>query len=659
MATTRQQWTIAIALACLAVATPLQAVETPAEFTERISRELRAKNPAAADSFEEANRARDAERWVQAEGHYKEVLKLERGYVHAMRRLCSVVLAQGRRSEALMLCRQALQQASTPENRAALIGALLPEGPKRVATADERQEAKSQAILLLAERELDPALLFPACQAAAMTEDLVLLRSCASRLETAAPDEAPTHYFSWIVAMSDGDIDKAAAALERGRELGLPPQMYASMKTATDEARPRWPGLLKIAVAVIALWLVGLMALFGVGLVLSRAALRAARELPAVQTGESVGMARGLRRAYQVVLAIGSLYYYTSIPIVLAIVVAAGGALIYGFFAVGHVPIKLVAIVAIAVLVTVWAALKSLFVKVKDEDPGDRLEVVKHPRLRDVLDDVARQIGTRPVDNVYMTPGTELAVTERGGMTRQLRGTSERCLILGAGVLDGLKLGPFKAILAHEYGHFSNRDTAGGGLALAVRRSLVTMAHSLAESGAATWFNPAWLFLYGFNLAFLRISQGASRLQETMADRWAVFAYGAAAFEQGLRHVVERAIRFDVHANSTIQEVVDGKLALHNLYSFKPSRVPSEREIREAVGAAIDAKASPYDSHPSPAERFKLVNALPSGRSVDPADAERDAWDLFEDPGRIQAWMTDRICAAVASNHGVKIKRGG
>ena len=57
-------------------------------------------------------------------------------------------------------------------------------------------------------------------------------------------------------------------------------------------------------------------------------------------------------------------------------------------------------------------------------------------------------------------------------MGRQLRGRAERCLILGVGVLEGLKIGPFKAVLAHEYGHFTNKDTAGGGFALAVRRSL-------------------------------------------------------------------------------------------------------------------------------------------------------------------------------------------
>lgn len=184
------------------------------------------------------------------------------------------------------------------------------------------------------------------------------------------------------------------------------------------------------------------------------------------------------------------------------------------------------------------------------------------------------------------------------------------------------------------------------------------MAHNLAQGGAATWYNPAWLFLYGFNLTFLRISQGASRLQEILADRWAAFAYGAKAFEQGLRHVVERSIRFPAHANATLQEVVDGKLALANLYSFRPSKGPADKEIVEAVGEAIQAKPSPYDSHPSPVERFALVNALRTTEARRSADAERDAWELFENPTGIQSWMTDRIRTNVEKNHGVAIPRG-
>ena len=230
-------------------------------------------------------------------------------------------------------------------------------------------------------------------------------------------------------------------------------------------------------------------------------------------------------------------------------------------------------------------------------------------------------------------------------MGRQLRGRAERCLILGVGVLEGLKIGSFKAVLAHEYGHFTNKDTAGGGFALAVRRSLMTMARGLAESGAAAFYNPAWLFLNGFFRVFLRISQGASRLQEILADRWAAFTYGSKAFEEGLRHVIEQSVRFDARAGATLQEMAAQPVA--NLYQHQPRTPVAQAEIDKAIRNALNRPASPYDSHPSPAERSRWVRALNARGTVQSVDDGQDVWSLFESRAAVEERMTGRLQAMV------------
>ena len=73
-----------------------------------------------------------------------------------------------------------------------------------------------------------------------------------------------------------------------------------------------------------------------------------------------------------------------------------------------------------------------------------------------------------------------------------------------------------------------------------------------------------------FGRLFQRISHGASRLQEVMADRWAVAAYGAAAFTDGLRHVIERSIRFGVHTQLTVLDMQATQKPVTNLYAYKP-----------------------------------------------------------------------------------------
>jgi Zn-dependent protease with chaperone function len=404
---------------------------------------------------------------------------------------------------------------------------------------------------------------------------------------------------------------------------------------------------LTIAATIAAVWTATFLLLLAVGGFLSRATLRAAGRVPPQPSGQAQGEDALLRRAYRAVLWLSCAFYWISIPLIALVVLAGGGGLIYLFFRFGHVPIKLVLLLVVGVVVTLSAIVKSLFVRGEDGDPGLRLDLTGEPRLRALLDEVAARIGTRPVDNVYLTPGTDLAVMERGGLLRQLGGQTERCLILGVGVLDGLELGSFKAILAHEYGHFSNQDTAGGGFALAVRRSLVTMARHLVVGGAATWYNPAWWFVNGFHRVFLRISQGASRLQEVLADRWAAFTYGAAAFERGLRHVIERSVYFDAHADAALGAAVQTKMPVANLYEVDPAKLPGQPDLAKQIESALNAEPSPYDSHPSPADRFRWVRAIAGNGVAASAEDGQPVWSLFRDRAGIERLLTRIVCESL------------
>ena len=335
-------------------------------------------------------------------------------------------------------------------------------------------------------------------------------------------------------------------------------------------------------------------------------------------------------------------YFYLSIPFLLALVLAAGGFLIYAFFAFGHIPIRLVLLVGLAVVVTITSILRSLFVRTKEVEPGVRLDLATEPRLAAALAEVAQQIGTPPVDHVYLVSNTDVAVFERGGFWRGLTGKRERCLILGVGVLDGLGLRALLSVLGHEHGHLRNQDTAGGGFAFAVRRSLEHMIMRIARSGAGAWYNPAWWFLRGFHRVYLRTSQGARRLQEILADRWAAIAYGSTAFVDGLGYIVARSVRFNAHARATIDEVVREKRPLANLYSYAPTgKLPAD--LDETVEKALASPPGPYDSHPSPRQRFEWVNALAAPGVAPATEPDATAWSLFASREKIERLMTDRL----------------
>ena len=306
---------------------------------------------------------------------------------------------------------------------------------------------------------------------------------------------------------------------------------------------------------------------------------------------------------------------------------------------------------AVAVVRSLWTALRREY-----GDPGVALEIDRHPALRSVLHEVAAKIGTRPVDTLFVTPATDFAVIERGGVLERLRDRGERCLILGIGVLEGMDQTAFRSVLAHEYGHFSNRDTAGGGYALTARVSLLEMIRHMIHGGVARWYNPAWWFVRGFYAVFLRITQGASRLQEYLADRWAATCYGAAAFERGLRHVIAQSIRFDHRTQACLKEVIEQRRPLANLYDYQPASRPSDEDLAKETQAALEAEPSAYDSHPTPMRRFawaRWVAGSASPSSVE--DDLRPAWELFADRAALERQMTEQVRASVQAHHGVEI----
>ncbi len=616
------------------------------EFDRRVVAELRTRNPQAAEIFIQANAAREKGNHREAARLYAQVGELAPDFDHALRRQAMEELVLGNHSKAVVLAREAVAKRESAENLTALSSALVQGQAPSPEVALEAQRLARRATQLHPHAfNAQVALAFASLAA----QDLATLRSAVEQLEALGPEQPVTPYARGLLEASQGHFREAEMALGQARNLGLPEQQTTAVLDAIRNARP-WPQrVLPVVGWIAALWAGSLLLLLVCGAALSRATLSAAGRMPSHPSGEAQGADAFLRRVYRVVLWLSCGFYWISIPLVAVTVLAAGAGVIYLFLWLGRIPVKLVVIILVLVFVTLVSMVKSLFVRGGKEDPGLRLPLAGEPGLRALLAEVASRIGTRPVDNVYLTPGTELAVMERGGMLRQLRGSPERCLILGVGVLDGLKLGPFKAILAHEYGHFSNQDTAGGGFALAVRRSLITMAGNLAAGGAATWYNPAWLFLNGFYRVFLRISQGASRLQEVLADRWAAITYGAAAFERGLRHVIERSVFFDAHANTALNKAIAARVPVANLYRFEPAALDGQTDLKYAIEQALQREPSPYDSHPSPVDRFRWARQVAGSAGTSSSEDEAEVWSVFRDREKIERTLTRTVCENLAS----------
>jgi Zn-dependent protease with chaperone function len=641
-----------LAFTAVARAAPYKLPYDPA-FEQKIQADIQARDPEGAALFAQATQARDRDDDVAYADLLEKVHARDPWFTHATRRLCAMESHRSHHDRALALCREAYAADPSPENEDALATALLAANR---GNADETQ-AFDLARDAAQQAPGDYFTQLTLGQVALTRKDTRTFRAAAAALRRIAPHDAFALLFSALDDGMQGRLDDAQRELDAAHAAGLPDDTYAHFHGVFEEARSpvdRWgPLVLKGFVG----WLAVFALLLALGALLSAATLRAASRVPADPSGRAAGGDALLRRTYRIVLALTCAYYYASLPIVAFSVVGLGAGVLYACLAMGTIPIKLLLIAGIIVLASLWAMAKSLFVRARDEDPGERLDLAQHPKLRAVLDEVAERIGTRPVDSVYVAPGTQVAVLERGGLLRQMRGKSERCLVLGAAVLDGMRLRELKAVLAHEYGHFHNEDTAGGGFALAVRRSLFTFAMNLARGGAANNLNPAWWFVRGFNRVFHGVSQGATRLQEILADRWAAFAYGSEAFSRGLTHVVSRSVRFDAHLAATLQEVVPAKQAVANFYAFVPKKDVEPKKIEDAVEHAMSRPASPYDSHPRPVDRIAWVTRIAAQGAPAAEDDALDAWSILSDREAIEKRMSDELRSRLAMK-GIRVNAG-
>ena len=530
----------------------------PARDAQReaaITAELGARSAEAVPDFEAATAALDKQDFKAAAAGYRRVLEKAPDFDAALRRLGGCLGEMGELKEGLALQERAVAIRASAENLSSLAQSLALQTSESRSSRDDLRRAFALISKAVALAPADADYLALKAMLALRLDDSPAFQSASAELRRLAPDLMATHYFGAIAAATREEWLTAEREIHEAGRLGLPAEaVQAFLDTGVGAKARVWRWEMLIAAAVGA-WFVGLAMMFIAGKALSMATLASIERDDPNQAVS--GSARLLRAVYRRIVTVAGLYWYVSMPFVAVIVVAATAGVIYLFFAAGRIPLKLVLILVIAAAMSLYAIVRSLFVRIRDdEDPGRAVTEHDAPGLWAAAREVADAVGTRAIDEIWLTPGTDLAVLERGTARQRMKDRAPRALLLGAGVLEGFEQGAFRSVLAHEYGHFAHRDTAGGEVALRVRCGMMTFAMGLAQAGIAVWWNLAFQFLRLYDLLFRRISHGATRLQEVLADRIAIQRYGMEAFRKGLTHVIRRTILFGKFAGVEIERAV-------------------------------------------------------------------------------------------------------
>lgn len=602
---------------------------------EKIEKQLEAINPSLVQIFKEGTIAMDKQKYKLADSLYSIVYAKAPNFDPVIRRHGSLQLSLGNTQEGINLSKKAVEINRSAYNLTSLAEAYM--SSKDSTKYYEAQQLFMEALKL--PNGDDVEILAEAVQASLMVNDITTAKVVVEKLKEKYPNEMFTHYYAAVMLAYGEKWKEAKKEILKAQEKGLPQEDVDQFLNSgiNDE-------ILKINAIfyfslIVAVWAFGLLLLFLVGKLFSNITLKAI-ESDQLETS-SVKPGGWLRSGYKNLINIGGYYYYISLPVILILIIGFTGGIIYLFLLAGTIPIKLVAILVIGALITIYNMIRSLLLKVDYSDPGRELKKEEAPKLFSLTDEVAQIMGTRPIEEIRITPLTDLAVYEKGTKREKMNDEGKRILILGTAVLKDFKKEDFKAVLAHEYGHFTHRDTAGGEVAFRVQNDITKYFIALYNAQQNTIWNVAFHFLRLYNFIFQKISHGASRLQEVLADRVAAETFGTTAFVNGLTHVIKRQIEFGKYADVEIEEALELKRPINNLYELKGNQ---DATIEEELNKALNSKTTEEDTHPSPADRFRYIDGIKTANVLEDNSLMSD---LFEDWNALTEEMTKTIDARI------------
>jgi Zn-dependent protease with chaperone function len=474
------------------------------------------------------------------------------------------------------------------------------------------------------------------------------------------PDDGELICFHAAALYNDGEPRAAARELDRARQLGTDPTrvlLPEEVRKIEEEGAPSKVELFAWIMAGFAgFYALVMLLMAGAGVLLAgRTRGNRALDLLGAQQGE---MVRGgqvartrdesvLAKLYAFALFAGLVLFYLSIPFVIAGLLAVTGLLLYFIFFLPRIPVKLIVIVVVIGLGGVWAVLRSLFARPASGSFGLPKTAADCPRIYQVLAEVAGRVDTGPVDEVYVAPGSAIGVHQEGRGPFGIFGVKRRVLTLGLSTMHFLTVEELKAILAHEYAHFSHSDTFYSRFIYQVTLSIEQALNGMGSSGGAfNYVNPFYWFLLLYYKSYRLLASGYSRSREFLADRMASTLYGSDIFANALTKVGTDGTLFEMTIYGNISRLLEEDRAFINMYeafrSFRNEQL-SQTEREELYQKLLSEEGSLFASHPTFKERMEAVAELPRATQPDTSPA----LGLFENAEEMEKELTDFLTGYV------------
>ena len=234
--------------------------------------------------------------------------------------------------------------------------------------------------------------------------------------------------------------------------------------------------------------------------------------------------------------------------------------------------------------------------------PGPRLEPEQQPRLFAEVSSIAQSVGQEMPHEVYLIPEINAWVAQRGGIVGF---GSRRVMAVGLPLLSLLTVSQFRAVLAHEFGHYHAGDTRLGVWVYKTRTAIWRTVLNLGRQESWVYYLFNW-----YNKLFLRITLAISRAQEYAADQLAAQFAGADALIEGLKQLHRGQAAWVPYLQTEWLPVVSEgycpplSRGLQLFLQVPEVSAPVEQSLATELR---EGKAEPLDSHPSLPERIAAL----------------------------------------------------
>lgn len=321
--------------------------------------------------------------------------------------------------------------------------------------------------------------------------------------------------------------------------------------------------------------------------------------------------------------------------------------------------------------------LKFMFKKQnRDASTDVAIKEKEHPLLFQFLRQLSKETGAPFPKKVIVNAQVNAAVFYNDTFWSMFLPVRKN-LMIGLGLVNSLNLSEFKSVIAHEFGHFSQRSMKLGSYVYMANNIIHDMVYNRDswDETLEKWKRADWRFaVFGWILSAViwivrrllmliyqlvnLLHASLSRQMEFNADLVAVSVTGSDAIINSLsklgRSSQALSLALNQLSDAAQHQLYSSNLFFHqgaaeNLLKNKVPEFADRRPVRDTQNrpfiftAADVTPPDMYASHPSNYDREQNAKRI----YIESLQDERSAWLLFDNPEQLQLQVTEKIYRAL------------